>query len=71
VLEDQTLNSTIVVRAIDNAGQVREESFTPMGENSHNVSEKGLVLSIIGGVIAFLLSIAVTIRLRRHRKHSS
>jgi len=70
VLEDQTLNSTIVVRAIDNAGQIREESLLPSREKSQT-SSRGGIPSIIAGVVAFLVSLAVAIRMRKQRAHSS
>lgn len=63
VLQDQTLNSTIVVRAIDNAGQIREESLLP--KPATGVSSQNALIKIIGAIIVFFVAIAVAIRLRK------
>ncbi len=64
VLEDQTLKSTIVVRAIDNAGQIREESLLP-NPDEEGSSNRGRIIPIVGGILVFLLAIGVAIRVRR------
>ncbi len=64
VLEDQTLRSTIVIRAIDNAGQIREESLLPDSATARS-SDGPWSIPVIGGIVVFLLAIAVAIRLRR------
>ncbi len=69
VLEDQTLNSTIIIRAIDNAGQIREESFLPSGDGVNQGSTLPYA-PIIGGVVLFLVAIAVTVRMRKGHPHS-
>ena len=68
VLEDQTLNSTIIIRAIDNAGQIREELFLPSGEGAKEGSE--IPYAPIIGVVLFLIAIAVTFQMRRTHPHS-
>lgn len=70
VLEDQTLNSTIIVRAIDNAGQIREESFLPNSKEAQTNS-RGSILPAIGGVIVFVISLVVAIRIRKQSTRSS
>jgi hypothetical protein len=69
VLQDQTLNSTIVVRAIDNAGQIREESLLP--KPGEKTSGSGSMIPIIGGILVFVIAIIITIRVRRQDDRSS
>lgn len=64
VLEDQTLRSTIIIRAIDNAGQIREESLLPDPLTTGS-SQGQWPTPLIVGVLVFLLAIGVAIRLRR------
>jgi len=64
VLQDQTLQSTIVVRAIDNAGQIREESLLPNPDEGESTGS-GRALAVIGGILVFLVAIGIAIYTRR------
>jgi hypothetical protein len=66
VLTDQSLNSTIVVRAIDHAGQVREESLLPTPNKVTAKPSYGVLLWLL---TAFVGAIGVTIFLRRKHPH--
>jgi len=69
VLTDQTLNSTIVVRAIDNAGQIREESFLPSRELA--TKSTSFTLPVLGGIVALFIAFFVAFRLRKGHGHPS